>query len=154
MRPRLFYSSSKRLSQISPVVCAIRDLNFEFEDSEYIQLVRYRHLSESDFQTFKEEKMDELSHMNAILGTHSDRSKTFNTFKNDTNLHWNNELEVPIDIYNKYMDKVVEFTKEKIISLESSNKGQFDKLIYNYTVALTLVFKMIDHRNKQEKYLL
>jgi hypothetical protein len=51
------------------------------------------------------------------------------------------------------MDKVVEFTKDKIVSLESSNKGQFDKLICNYKVALTLVFKMIDHRNKQEKHL-
>jgi hypothetical protein len=154
MKPRLFYCSVKRLSQIAPVENAIRDLNFEFQDREYIRQMRFSHLSDADFQSLKIEKIDELSHMNAILGTHSDRNKYYNTFKDDVNFPWNNELEVPIDIYNKYMNKVVEFTKEKIASFEESNKGQFDILIRNFKVALELILKMIVHRNEQEKYLM
>ena len=153
MKQRLFYCSGKRVSEMSTISTLLRDEKMNFVQERAFHKYDYEHLTPEEYQKLKNEKIEEYSYMLAILGSHIDRNKFFNCYKNSTPYEWNNELEVPIDIYNKNMTKVLEYAKEQIKFHSNFNIGQLSDFIKELKVSCKLIQKMIDHRNEQEKKL-
>jgi hypothetical protein len=150
MKPRLFYCNGKRVSEMSSISTLLRDEKMNFVMERAFHKYDYEHLAPEEYQELKKEKVEEYSYMLAIFSSHIDRNKFFNCYKNDTPHQWNNELEVPIDIYNKYMTKVIKYAEEQIEFHSKFNGGQLSDFIEELKVGRKLVQKMIDHRNEQE----
>jgi hypothetical protein len=151
MKPRLFYCNSKRVSEMSKISSLLRDEMMKFVREKAFLKYDYENLTPEQYQDLKDEKIEEYSYMLAILNSHVDRNKFFNCYKKETPYEWNNELEVPIDIYNKYMTKVIDYAEKQIEFHSNFKDGLLDEFNKELKVSYKMIQKMFKHRNEQEK---